>query len=295
MHLPPNFQLPTPTALALLEATGDPVAVFDRGAVELVWHNAAWQSLVDCLQRVAPSGQSPQVEMAKHLATLWGNADQRSSSVRFRTPEGPLPEVEIAVSLHTFQDRDRQMVAVVAPGSGGGLSTHSGGLLSDHESIHQRDPLTGLPGRRALEARLRRYTRRTESDPDFALLFLDLDGFKLVNDRHGHAAGDHVLAKVAERLASEIRDEDLIARYGGDEFVVLVTHLHDRGDLAPIIARLSAAAATPVAYEGREFRLTASIGAALSSEGWTSIAELIHAADRRMYAEKQLAAGDAGR
>jgi diguanylate cyclase (GGDEF)-like protein len=122
------------------------------------------------------------------------------------------------------------------------------------------------------------------------LLFIDLDGFKAVNDRWGHTAGDRVLADVASRLAGALRDRDLIARYGGDEFVALINEIERQEELDAVLARLRHAAEQPVIHEGEVLRVSASIGTARSTEGWGSIAELINTADRRMYAEKQHAA-----
>lgn len=289
--MPPQVPFTPSAALALLTASTDPVAVFDRQALKLIWHNAAWHELLKSLSAATTADQSTQVAIEKQLAEFFPQLGEQPAWHQLRIDAGVPKGRELRVLLQAYQAERHQMVALLVPAPG---------FSKSEKEIHQppdvqaeeRDPLTGLPGRRAIEARLRQLTPTGGTAANFALLFLDLDGFKSVNDQHGHMAGDHVLATIASRLADAIRDDDLIARYGGDEFVVLVNQIDDRDELAPVVTRLSHAAAKPVEFQGRTFQLSASIGAALSSEGWNSIDDLIHAADRRMYAEKQLASGE---
>jgi diguanylate cyclase (GGDEF)-like protein len=121
------------------------------------------------------------------------------------------------------------------------------------------------------------------------VLFLDLDGFKPVNDQHGHAAGDHVLAVVAQRIRTAIRPEDVAARIGGDEFVVALP-LAGQEDAA-IVERARAALcrsiAEPIDYRGCSLRVTASIGTAIRCRDGGSAEELLHRADQSMYASKR--------
>lgn len=151
------------------------------------------------------------------------------------------------------------------------------------------DTLTGLRNRRAFDAVL---GRAVQSQTGFALLHLDLDFFKQVNDTHGHAAGDLVLRVAARRMLSVVRANDVIARVGGDEFVLLLPGIHARCAVDTVARRLVAALQEPVSDGGRTYRVSASIGATLSPAhpGGTP-REIMDAADRALYAAKAAGRG----
>jgi two-component system cell cycle response regulator len=149
------------------------------------------------------------------------------------------------------------------------------------------DGLTGLSNRAALFSRLEEalaHAKRHESV--LGLIYIDLDGFKAVNDGHGHDAGDHLLLQIAARLKESVREYDTVARLGGDEFAVLVTHLA-RDSLAATAERLLAAIAAPVPYRSQELRVTASIGLASFPEHGSDATVLLKLADEAMYASKR--------
>ncbi|MCD9005415.1 EAL domain-containing protein [Luteimonas sp. XNQY3] len=148
------------------------------------------------------------------------------------------------------------------------------------------DNLTKLPNRLLLEDRLEHAIRRAvRNGHRFALLFLDLDGFKAVNDAYGHPVGDRLLLQVARHLAAEIRAEDTLARLGGDEFVVLAD-IKDPGDAATLADTLLQTVAMPVQIEGGELNITGSIGVAIFGADGTSARELLTNADAAMYSAK---------
>lgn len=149
----------------------------------------------------------------------------------------------------------------------------------------EHDPLTGLPHRTVLCEALDRELAGPGADR-LAVCFLDLDGFKDVNDRFGHEAGDHVLATVAARLQAVVRDGDLVARYGGDEFVVLLRGVPDPVP-ASVTERFGEALQRPVRHGGELVRVQASIGTAHAAAGRRDRRELLAEADRRMYAAKR--------
>jgi diguanylate cyclase (GGDEF)-like protein len=120
-----------------------------------------------------------------------------------------------------------------------------------------------------------------------AVLFLDLDDFKQVNDAHGHAAGDVALAELAERWRNAVRDGDLVTRYGGDEFVILLKNVANRDAVETIVERLRAATMAPIAVAGRAVIISATVGIALSDASQGPIDHLIVAADQDMYARKR--------
>ncbi len=150
-----------------------------------------------------------------------------------------------------------------------------------------RDPLTGLANRTLLEERLRAVLARdARTSETTGVLFLDLDGFKGVNDRHGHAVGDAVLRAVAQRLQSAVRPSDTVARLGGDEFVVLVEGAVEVG-LAALVGRLERAINEPVRIGTLDLKVGVSIGMAVASRGLADAASLLAEADRRMYDAKR--------
>ena len=122
------------------------------------------------------------------------------------------------------------------------------------------------------------------------MLFIDLDGFKPVNDQYGHTAGDAGLVAVAERLRDSTRGSDLVARFGGDEFAGLL-EVRDHDEVTRVAQRILASLERPIGYESHQVRIGASIGIADTHVGGTTTAltaaELLHAADLAMYAVKQ--------
>jgi diguanylate cyclase (GGDEF)-like protein/PAS domain S-box-containing protein len=150
------------------------------------------------------------------------------------------------------------------------------------------DPLTGLANRRALERTLRTAVDRARrAEREVAVLLLDLDGFKALNDRWGHLAGDHALRSVAERLRRCVRERDLVARTGGDEFVLVLPDLQPGAPVAQECrARVDDALTAPVRFEGGSTTLSAAIGIATFPHDGTDGVELLAHADREMYAAK---------
>ena len=154
-----------------------------------------------------------------------------------------------------------------------------------HRALH--DPLTGLPNRVLLLDRLEGALARLRRHTSFlAVLYLDLDRFKTVNDNLGHEIGDRLLHEVARRLQDTLRPSDSVARLGGDEFAAILPDLHDLGEATQIAERLLAAVSEPVDLGEGELVTTVSIGIAGGGDGSTSAAELLRRADFAMYTAK---------
>jgi diguanylate cyclase (GGDEF)-like protein/PAS domain S-box-containing protein len=151
------------------------------------------------------------------------------------------------------------------------------------------DNLTGLPNRALFMERLERAIahRLRQSQGMIAVLFLDLDDFKVVNDTLGHAAGDSLLTTVANRLASTARPIDTPARFGGDEFTVLLEALEGPEDALQVAARLAERLAEPMEVGGRDLIVSVSIGIGITSDGLTSAEDLVSQADIAMYRAKE--------
>ena len=149
------------------------------------------------------------------------------------------------------------------------------------------DALTGLPNRYLLEDRIDHAIalRQRSRSGVCALLFVDLDGFKNINDQFGHKAGDAVLQTVAQRLQRAVRQSDTVGRWGGDEMIILLAN-SDRPRLAEIVEQTRSAVEAPVEFSGQQLRVGASIGLAVAPDDGDTLDDLIHAADKRMYADK---------
>jgi diguanylate cyclase len=159
-----------------------------------------------------------------------------------------------------------------------------------HRALH--DPVTGLPNRTLfldhLGLALARSGRRPSS---LAVLFLDLDRFKTVNDSLGHQFGDLVLIEIAQRIQALVRPSDTVARFGGDEFMVLCEDLIGEGEAISVARRLSGGVAAPLILGGHEISISVSIGIAFGGETHSSSADLIRRADQAMYRAKDRGGG----
>ncbi|HJW57143.1 MAG TPA: diguanylate cyclase [Burkholderiaceae bacterium] len=149
------------------------------------------------------------------------------------------------------------------------------------------DELTGLPNRRLFSDRAQLVLSRCRrKQARFALLYLDIDNFKQVNDTLGHEAGDLLLQEVARRLSHCIRAEDTVARLGGDEFVMLLEDIHSATDAASVASKIRQAVQTPIHLTGQALYTVASIGIAVYPEDGVETSHLLRHADKEMYRDK---------
>ncbi|MDQ1723447.1 MAG: hypothetical protein QOG52_475, partial [Frankiaceae bacterium] len=172
--------------------------------------------------------------------------------------------------------------------------------ITDRKELEQRlrrdatyDPVTHLPNRVLFLEQLRRAVEHTKREPEhvFAVLFLDLDGFKIVNDSLGHLFGDKLLIAVAERLQEHLRPRDVAARFGGDEFAVLLNDVEHLRDVSTTAERLQAQLAAPFDIDGQQVVITAGIGIALSITGYERADDVLRDADIAMYQAKAIGGG----
>lgn len=191
----------------------------------------------------------------------------------------------IQVSSAPIHDQHNEMIAAVAV-------YHDITTLRqlqeqlEHDNLH--DWLTGLPNRRLLLDRLAQSLRISQRrGTQVALLFLDLDDFKQVNDTLGHVAGDELLITVSDRIRSVVRDSDTAARISGDEFVLLLDDVSNDTSAVAVAKRLQAAMTTPIEIMGQEMLMTFSIGIALSGNGNIDADTLLKNADQAMYTAKR--------
>jgi len=217
---------------------------------------------------------------AEHgLAACWstpiraaGGGVLGTFALYYHEPRGPTEE-ELALIDEAVH------LASVSIERGRTLARHA------HDALH--DPLTGLPNRALLEDRLEHaLAASSRSDERIAVLFIDLDGFKEINDERGHEAGDRALRSAGGRILGAVRPSDTVARWGGDEFVLVRENVTGRRDAEQLVERVTAALRQPAEGDPEEREFEASIGIALSGEGHDTPAALLQAADRAMYRAK---------
>jgi diguanylate cyclase (GGDEF)-like protein len=155
-----------------------------------------------------------------------------------------------------------------------------------HQALY--DSLTGLPNRAMFLERIRWALNQAQRRPSyqFAVLFLDLDDFKVVNDSLGHLAGDSLLSQIAERISADLRERDVAARFGGDEFAILIDGIGDTPTLISIARRLQQVIAQPLNFGGHEFLCSASIGIAPATRDYHIAEDVLRDADIAMYRAK---------
>ena len=150
------------------------------------------------------------------------------------------------------------------------------------------DPLTSLPNRRLLQDRMLQvlaYSKRYRAS--FGIFYIDLDDFKLTNDRYGHKIGDGLLVEAANRMLASVRATDTVARVGGDEFIILVNDIHHDGDMKNIREQLEKRLTGPAGIHGKSISIQASIGYAIFPDDEDSLEALQNTADKRMYEDKK--------
>ncbi|WP_432541993.1 diguanylate cyclase domain-containing protein [Kineococcus sp. SYSU DK002] len=250
-----------------------------RDAAELVGAPAAELLDPDGPDPAGPrEGAAPLA--AQQEALLAGTAEVVHREHRYELPDGRAAWAQVTLSLTSSSTGEPAFLAFVEDITARKREAEQ----LEHAALH--DPLTGLPNRAKVEDRLRTALARTQRlGGGCAVLFVDLDHFKDVNDSLGHAAGDDLLRDVADRLRGLLRAGDTAARLGGDEFVLVCEDVADAQALAAIADRVCERITIPVDLGQRTVTVTASVGAARTT-GTVSAAELMRDADHAMYRAK---------
>lgn len=202
---------------------------------------------------------------------------------RYVRKDGEIIHVTLHVSLvRDYRRRPRYFIAQIVDIT----ERKRYELTIKHLAYH--DPLTGLPNRVMLRDKLAVALAQAKVGQDMlAVIFLDLDRFKIINDTLGHYIGDQTLRLIAERLTGAVRGSDVVARLGGDEFTVLLPGIGSEQDVFIVLRKLMDALQQPMRLEDREFSVSASIGIALYPRDGQDSEELLQVADKAMYASKQ--------
>jgi diguanylate cyclase (GGDEF)-like protein len=218
--------------------------------------------------------------LTAHIESVWQYNEPHINLHAQLRPLGQSPEnVELRICRLSFVDQP--LLGLI-------VRTRPDESRPPEPRPEHRDSLTGLPDRTFLLTRLTALMNCERADDrQFAVLFVDLDNFKQVNDTHGHPIGDRVLAIAARRLSDSVRDGDYVVRYGGDEFVLLVEGVTSQSDIEPLVSRIHTVLAEVISLPEGDFTLKVSVGAALASPEHQTPEDLLAAADRAMYAAKR--------
>lgn len=280
---------------AILNSLSQHIAVLDAdGVIEHV--NDAWRTFaVDENGGSRGEGDENYLEVAEFGTGEEGPSAQSMLEGLESVLAGSRPYFGAEYPYQT-PDEDRWFRVSVVPLSGdarkGAVVSHTDITRQkkseealEHRALH--DELTGLPNRTLFRSRVEHALERTDrAGTEVAVLFLDLDRFKSVNDSLGHAVGDDVLRAAATRLAGVLREEDTIARVGGDEFAILLEDLSAPSDIEPVTRRIGEAFTKPFHVHETEFSLGVSIGVAHSGGTFDDPDELMRLADAAMYRVK---------
>jgi diguanylate cyclase (GGDEF)-like protein len=254
----------------------------------------------------APNDAAPVTELPVADLNAWSTVVGGDAWVTTITsPSSPLPRSVVCVPvmrdgvpialIYATRDRARPFGAEVIEiatifASYLATSLENAGLYHELRRRATRDPLTGLANRELAVQRLD-HVLRSGSAPFTGLLFCDLDGFKSVNDRLGHEAGDGLLRQVAARLQKALRSKDLLARFGGDEFVVVLGEIETLDDVNEVGYRLVQALLEPFELNDERVTISASIGGVLGAHGATTAGTMMRDADAAMYVAKSRGSG----
>jgi diguanylate cyclase (GGDEF)-like protein/PAS domain S-box-containing protein len=274
---------------SIVESSDDAIMATDPGGIITIWNAGAEKTFGISageikgkhLNTLAP------LERREYLARLCqGSAESEQVThldLVHQRKDGS--QIHLSLNLSPLRDADGGAVGLSGIARDVTVRTEREETIR-HQALH--DPLTDLPNRKlfmdflALEVAQARRNRR-----NLAVLFLDLDHFKQINDSLGHAAGDLLLQAVAQRLKGCVRESDTVARIGGDEFNVLMPDLHQVDDVGTVVGKIMGVFETPFLLDNVEVSAATSIGVSMFPEDGNSSSELVQKADSAMYVAKQ--------
>lgn len=274
---------------SLAETAGAVIYILDQG--RFIYLNPAGEALLG-VSRHAVKGKPAldwvhpaDRELAAGRMSLLGDepSGARTETIRLRAAGGAMRWVEDTVTYIDYAGRPALMGVAIDV-----TARKEAEARLAHQAFH--DPLTDLPNRALFMERLDRSLRNCQRNPQvsFAVLFMDLDRFKLVNDSLGHQVGDQLLKEIGRRLSLCLRACDTVARFGGDEFVVLLSDLSRPREANVVIERLRRSLAEPFLLQGHRVYTTTSMGVVFGSHHYQDCGEVIRDSDIAMYRAKTL-------
>lgn len=277
---------------------------FDIPAQKLFWTDQIYRMLETSPEETTPTMENgleyfeteSRLTLTQAIATAVEQGQGYDLELQMRTLKGRHLDVRATCSVifedgtpvklyGILQDISEQKAAQIALENANFELEYANQIL---EHIAHYDALTHLPNRVLLADRMQQaMIQNQRSGQTLAVVFLDLDGFKAVNDIYGHGIGDRLLITLSQRMKAALREGDTLARIGGDEFVVVLTNLKHAKDCEPLLVRLLQAAAEPVQLDEHRVEVSASIGVTLYPQDGVDAEQLLRHADQAMYLAKQ--------
>jgi diguanylate cyclase (GGDEF)-like protein/PAS domain S-box-containing protein len=303
----PKFFVAVGMILTLLEDEAKSAAyealrnrdLYDRSQCGLF--RSSWEgALLDCNESLARmSGYGSRVEMlGRSVFELYADPEDRDSWSTKLLIAGAVENVELRFTRATGEAGTALINAKLQRDDRGEPFEIDGALLdvTEHRQLHEQlewqarhDPLTGLPNRTMVDQSLRQALARADRrGSQVALLCVDLDRFKFINDNYGHGTGDEYLRQLATRLSTRIRPADVFGRFGGDEFVVILNDLGSESDAIQMANELIQSLSKPLQIKNQHFSASISIGIAVYPQDAKSMANLHSYADHALYRAKEL-------
>ena len=277
----------------LLDEISEALLVVDRSG-EVVLYNGPFERLA----QLAPGSDLAPRDLGGALHAVLGGVEAQilaeplpsrgASHTTFELPAGRA--VDVATTPLTLEEPDDHLVVLLRE------VTEEQRRLSELEHRALHDQLTGLPNRDLILDRIQQALRRQVREARaVGVIFVDLDSFKAINDRYGHAVGDRVLVAVADRVRRAVRRADTVGRLGGDEFLIVCDGIADTTVLDAISARIEQVIAHPIELDDREITPRASVGAAFEQDPSADAERVVDRADELMYEAKRRGSADGSR
>ena len=266
----------------LLEGTQDLVVLSDPAGNVVLCNRAATEFFGRDLEGEPDRSELGEVASALLESLRQGGPSRWSGDVGLTAPDGELTTVSVEAVVHEDDSGEPDFTSVVARDISERVEQHR-----RLERQASRDPLTDLPNRATLFERISEASAAIGSDPDqhLALLFIDLDRFKVINDALGHSVGDQLLRAISRRVRTAVRPGDVVSRFGGDEFVVLCEGVESIDAATAVASRVESTLQAPFRVEGHDIHVGVSIGIAVAREP-ADAEEILRNADTAMYRAK---------
>lgn len=257
-----------------MDMVPNPILIASVDGLTLEWGNLAATQFLQVLREDLGEFVFPDFVPERELPALWQAMEELQKGHR-----------DTADTWLSAEDGIGLCAARLAMANDHLVITGVGHEHSSPDPLWQTDALTELPDRRKLNQQFNAIAQR--KDHQWGLLFIDLNAYKRVNDQMGHIAGDRVLREFAQKLRASSRPEDLVVRYGGDEFVVLVDQVSSKPQLRTIADRIAREVFVTANEASHQFQVSCSVGIAMGDAAFSSIDQIVALADQDMYRQRR--------